>query len=76
MLVWLNSKLTWLGLAIGALVLAFLRGVSIGAAKERVRYLEGYQKTRKDMDDAEAAQIDDPTAAHKWLRERMQNAGK
>lgn len=72
---WLHQKLTWLALGIGALGLAFWQGVSRGAAKERVRYLEGYQRTREKMDAAELSDDVEPTAAREWLRKRMLNSG-
>lgn len=63
----------WLAGAV-ALVLAVL-GAWVAGRREarqeaRTEALQGYAKTRKDMDDADAAMGDDPAILRQWLSER------
>jgi len=63
----------WIGMVLGALGLlaaAFLAGWSKKGQVEAKKALEGYKRTRKEMDDANVP--DDPDAATEWLRQRKQ----
>lgn len=62
-------------LIIGAVVYGIgqrRRGRKEAKAETALEAAERYAKTRKAMDDEEAAMGDDPDAARRWLRERGQ----
>ena len=62
-------------LIIGAVVYGIgqrRRGRKEAKAETALEAAERYAKTRKVMDDEEAAMGDDPDAARRWLRERGQ----
>ena len=53
-----------------ALLAAWVAGRREARQEARTEALEGYAKTRKDMDDADAAMGDDPAILRQWLSER------
>ena len=61
---------TWLGLAITALVAMWLGGKKSAQADAKVQEADGYAETRTRMD--EVAVGDDPAVLRDWLRERGQ----
>lgn len=56
-----------------ALIYAFARGRRSARRETALEAAERYAKTRKDMDDAEAAMGDDPNSARRWLSERAKS---
>lgn len=62
----------WFGM-IGVAIMVLLGAVVFGWTKrgqyESIKALEGYKKTRKEMDNAPDLG-NDPDAANRWLRER------
>ena len=61
---------TWLGLAITALVAMWLGGKRSAQADAKVQEADGYAETRTRMDEVVAG--DDPAVLRDWLRERGQ----
>jgi hypothetical protein len=57
-------------LALGGLVMAFLKGGARAKTKAEVKGLKGFKKTTERMQDADAAMGDDPAALREWLRQR------
>lgn len=65
----IRRAVSWL---LGAIVFAFvMRGIGRREGRQGayLRRAEGYQKTRKKMDDADIVG-NDPDAARRWLHER------
>ncbi|RMF06356.1 MAG: hypothetical protein D6773_04420 [Alphaproteobacteria bacterium] len=60
------------GLAVAAMITAWLMGRSSQRARDARRRLENYRDTRRRMDDADAELGNDPDIARRWLRDRAQ----
>ena len=58
------------GGAIAALWAMFRKGKKAARQQTALQAAEAYAKTRKEMDDADAAMGDDPATLRQWLRDR------
>lgn len=64
-----------IGIALLGVVGAYLAGRKQAKDAAKVQDLKDYAKTRKAMDDAEAAMGDDPAVLRGWLHERGKSDG-
>lgn len=71
----LRRSLYAAGALLLALLYAFARGRRSARQETALEAAERYAKTRKDMDDAEAAVDSDPGVLRDWLRERGKRPG-